>query len=217
MPFTELITPSVAQTQEAREAILGPVWSTIVPIVFKYSGFETRAKGHMVIRDNVNVPDSTFLPVLGFGITSFCTIMSNRANPVAEYKDPADFYNVVNSDDFKGFAEMIKPIATAKPIPEVYETDVSPKEVFTSPVSEIFRIKIHGDQAKETAARAEWENFMKTLNGKKALSGVSINLEERLFLGIVGWESFEVSHLLNPFHGARKLKFTGSRKIFGRN
>ncbi|PQE22430.1 hypothetical protein CJF31_00001323 [Rutstroemia sp. NJR-2017a BVV2] len=139
---------------------------------------------------------------------------ANTANVVAEYKDPADFYNLINSDEFSNdVGQMLKSFATARTVPGIYETDVSPKEVFTSPVSEIFRIKIHGDQAKETTARAEWENFTKTLNGKKVLSGVSINLEERLFLGIVGWESFEVSRLLNPFHWARKLKFTGSRKI----
>ncbi|PQE28709.1 hypothetical protein CJF32_00003911 [Rutstroemia sp. NJR-2017a WRK4] len=174
MPFTEIITPSIAQTQEAREAIFGPVWSALVPIVFKYSGIETRAKGHMLSRDNETVPDTAFLPVFGF-----------------EYKDPADFYNVISSDEFKAFGQILKPFATARPTPEVYDTDLSPKELFTSPVSEIFRIKISGDQAEETTARAEWENFTKTLNGKKVLSGVSINLEERLFLGIVGWESIE--------------------------
>ncbi|PQE20558.1 hypothetical protein CJF30_00001900 [Rutstroemia sp. NJR-2017a BBW] len=129
----------------------------------------------MLIRDNEKLPDSVFLPVFGF-----------------EYKDPADFYNLISSDEFlNDVGQMLKSFATARTVPGIYESDVSPKEVFTSPVSEVFRIKIHGDQAKEATARAEWENFTKKLNGKKVLSGVSINLEERLFLGIVGWESLE--------------------------
>ncbi|KAM3086323.1 hypothetical protein ACMFMG_000459 [Clarireedia jacksonii] len=174
MPFTEIVTASIAQTQEAREAFHGPVWSTLAPIVSKFSGCETQVKGHMLIQNNEKIPDSTFLPVLGF-----------------EYNDSADFYKVIKSDDFKDFVESIKPIATAKVIPEVYETDVLPKEVFSSPVSEIFRIKIYDDQTKETTARAEWEKFSNTLNEKNVLSGVSINLDERLFLGVVGWKSFE--------------------------
>jgi hypothetical protein len=79
MYITEIVTPSMVQTQEARETMFGPAWSATYPIVFKYSGLETRAKGQMLIRDNEKLPDSAFLPVFGFGIHFAPSILRHDA------------------------------------------------------------------------------------------------------------------------------------------
>lgn len=60
---------------------------------------------------------------------------------------------------------------------------------------EVFRINIGDDSGKETTARTAWEALANSLTRTDVLSGVSVNLPERLFLGMIGWSGIEVSSL----------------------
>ncbi|KAF7861655.1 uncharacterized protein EAF02_010609 [Botrytis sinoallii] len=131
-------------------------------------GFVLGAAGHKLIENNVAVAEPSFNPILGI-----------------EWEDSKYFDDFVKSEQFPTFIAKIKPHITAPPRPEVYETDLSPKDIFASPIIEVFRINIHEDSEKGNAAKTAWEAFAKALKDTHILSGVSVNLPERLFLGLI--------------------------------
>ena len=93
---------------------------------------------------------------------------------------------------------MIRHIVTGPPLLQLYETNVSPKDINLAPVLEIIRVPVSDVQSIEAAERI-WERLSRFLAeytpGKNPLVtyGKSLNLEEGLFVGIVGWSSSEVS------------------------
>ncbi|KAF7947483.1 hypothetical protein EAE96_008570 [Botrytis aclada] len=174
MPFTELIKPSFVQSAESRDAFANTVIPAMRTFIKSGPGFISGAAGHSLIENNVAVPESSFMPIVG-----------------VEWEDSKSFHAVVQSEQFPLFVEKIKPHLTAPASPELYETDLSPKDIFASPIIEIFRINIHEDSEREPAAKTAWKAFAKALKGTHILSGVSVNLPERLFLGLVGWSGIE--------------------------
>lgn len=82
--------------------------------------------------------------------------------------------------------------------PAVYETGSSPSAVFDSPLTEVFRFPAGNEFAlKDTIAG--WEGYVAALqkstwgSGIKVIGGKSVNLDEPLWVGIVGWDDAEVS------------------------
>lgn len=59
-------------------------------------------------------------------------------------------------------------------------------------MTEVFRAVIGQDEEKEASVKKAWAEFVKSLGVKTSLGGVSINVEERMFLGMLGWETEEV-------------------------
>lgn len=84
------------------------------------------------------------------------------------------------------------PLVTAPAFPELYETDVLPLVVYGSPLTEVFKLKIGDDKEKEERAKETWKNLISFIGNSKSLSGVSVNIEEKTFLGVIGWESQQV-------------------------
>ncbi|TGO63133.1 hypothetical protein BCON_0015g00620 [Botryotinia convoluta] len=174
MPFTEFIKPSIVQSDESRDAFANTVVPAIRSFIKSAPGFKLGTAGHSLFENNVAVPASSFIPIVGI-----------------EWEDPKSFHGLVQSEQFPVFIEKIKPYLTAPTSPELYETDISPKDIFASLIIEIFRINIHEDSEKETAAKTAWEALAKALKGTHILSGVSVNLPEKLFLGLIGWSGIE--------------------------
>ncbi|KAF5872253.1 uncharacterized protein Bfra_005607 [Botrytis fragariae] len=174
MPFTEFIKPSIVQSDGSRDDFANTIVPAIRSFIKSAPGFKLGTTGHSLFENNVAVPESSFIPIVGI-----------------EWENPDSFHSIVQSERFPVFVEKIKPYLTAPASPELYETDISPKDIFASPVIEIFRINVHEDSEKETAARTAWEALAKALKGTNILSGVSVNLPEKLFLGLIGWSGIE--------------------------
>jgi hypothetical protein len=84
------------------------------------------------------------------------------------------------------------PFFTELKMPQLYETDVFPISVYGSTLTEVFRVEIGEDEEKKANIIVAWENFVESIRAVKSLSGVSINMETKTFLGIIGWDSEEV-------------------------
>lgn len=101
-----------------------------------------------------------------------------------------NFEDFFGGSTFPTLGAKITAHATAPAQPQVFETDLGPHDVFAAAVTEVFRIKL-GDAEK---AKLFWNAFTKSIpNRNTSISGKSLNLEEELFVGIIGWESTEVS------------------------
>ncbi|KAF7860361.1 hypothetical protein EAF04_008488 [Stromatinia cepivora] len=174
MPFTELVIPPLIQSDEARDAFNNTIFPTLASILTPVPGFILSASGQIMAENNVTVPESGFYPVLG-----------------VEWKDPKYFHEFGQSKEFQAFLPAIKPYISAPPGPELYETDTSPRDILASPIIDVFRINIRDDPTKETAAKTAWEELVRALGDANFLSGVSINLPERLFVGMIGWSGVE--------------------------
>ncbi|TGO13625.1 hypothetical protein BTUL_0066g00140 [Botrytis tulipae] len=174
MPFTEFIRPPIVQSDGSRDAFTNTVVPAIRTLIRSAPGFILGTAGHSLFENNAAVPKSSFIPIVGI-----------------EWDNPDSFHGLVQGEHFPVFIEKIKPYLTAPTSPELYETDISPKDIFASPIIEVFRINVHEDSEKETAAETAWEAFAKALKGTHILSGVSLNLPERLFLGLIGWSGIE--------------------------
>lgn len=87
---------------------------------------------------------------------------------------------------------MVKPYALAPPNPQLYETDVGPSGVFAATLTEVWQVKL----GEEEKAKQAWKTFItavEALGAVKSSSGTSLNQEEKQFVGIIGWDSVEVS------------------------
>ena len=89
----------------------------------------------------------------------------------------------------------MKPYAAGPAVPQLYETNASPVSAFSLPLTEVFRVEIPGTEEMKRAKQT-WELFETALksNSKnvQVLNGLSTNLEEKLFLGVIGWKASEV-------------------------
>lgn len=94
----------------------------------------------------------------------------------------------------------MKPHSVAPPVPQLYETDFEPNKVFGSALTEVWQVKIGEGDGKVAESRGAWEKFVTAVavaggvdgNGR-SIQGTSLNLEERRWVGVLGWESNEVS------------------------
>ena len=97
------------------------------------------------------------------------------------------------------------PLFSGAPKIQIYHTDLSPKAVFTSRLTEVFRIRLGAGGNEFAVVRDTWFNFVagleRSLPTLPSLSGSSLNLDQHLFLGIIGWEGTEVSN-----QGVRMIK-----------
>jgi hypothetical protein len=80
---------------------------------------------------------------------------------------------------------------------QLYETNKSPKDAAVAPVVEIVRVSITNAESRK-AAEQVWEKMSQFLiEGYErhiaVTYGTSLNLEESVIVGILGWPSFEVS------------------------
>lgn len=99
---------------------------------------------------------------------------------------------VVTSPAFENIRPLFLPLVTEVAGPQLYDTDVYPKSVYRSALTEVFRVNIGEDEEKKANIEEAWGNFVKSIGTVNSLSGVSVNVEEKTFLGMIGWGSEEV-------------------------
>jgi hypothetical protein len=133
---------------------------------------------------------------IGIGMLSSLESCFEVSNNLTEWENPDALQKVLDSDRFKTFgATVVKPYAAGPAVPQLYETNASPVYAFSSPLTEIFRVEIPGTEEMKRAKQT-WKLFETALksNSKdvQVLSGLSMNLEEKLFLGAIGWKASEV-------------------------
>lgn len=99
----------------------------------------------------------------------------------------------------------MKPHSVAPPVPQLYETDFEPNKVFGSASTEVWQVKIGEGDGKVAESREAWDNFVTAVevavgvNGiGRSIQGTSLNLEERRWVGVLGWESDQVSLIFLP-------------------
>jgi hypothetical protein len=115
-------------------------------------------------------------------------------------KTPPIFNIFVASDNFQNFKSVVKPHSVAPPVPQLYNTDFGPREVFGSALTEVWQVKIGEGDENVVEARGAWEKSVSAVaeaggvneNGD-SIQGTSLNLEEKRWVGALGWESSEVS------------------------
>jgi hypothetical protein len=89
------------------------------------------------------------------------------------------------------------------PVPQLYNTDIQPVNVFGNAFTEAWQVRIGEGDKIAGESKAAWEKFVRAvaeaggmIGDGKSFHGTSLNLEERRWIGALGWESSEVS--LNP-------------------
>jgi hypothetical protein len=92
------------------------------------------------------------------------------------------------------------PHSIAPPVPQLYNTDSEPTKVFGSTLTEVWQVKIGEGSEKVAESREAWKKFVTAVaeasgsNGtEESIQGPSVNLEEKRWVGVLGWESMEVS------------------------
>ncbi|ESZ97736.1 hypothetical protein SBOR_1861 [Sclerotinia borealis F-4128] len=154
MTFTELVIPSLVQSDEAREAFNNNILPALISMASQFPGFMLSVSGQISIENNEAVLESIFQPFLSL-----------------EWDDSQSFYNATQSEKFQAFGATFKSYFTAPPSPQVYETDISPRDIFASPVTDVFRINIRDDPMREAAAKTAWGELVKALGDAKVLNG----------------------------------------------
>ncbi|CAD6448797.1 027a9b7e-ba0c-454a-9b59-b996a237db17 [Sclerotinia trifoliorum] len=108
-----------------------------------------------------------------------------------QWKDLKYLHEFLQSTEFRAFLPYIKPHVAGPAGAELYETDISSRDILASRIIDVFRVNIRDDATKEIAAKTAWEEWMKASGDANFLSGVSVNLPERLFIGMIGWSRVE--------------------------
>lgn len=96
----------------------------------------------------------------------------------------------------KALPQKIGPYLTAPPVPQLFETN-SPLAVFSSEITEVYRIKVEGGGSRGVVDAA-WGAYVAALVkgglDVKETNGSGVGNTEDLFVGILGWESSEVCY-----------------------
>ncbi|KAJ5192201.1 hypothetical protein N7449_008343 [Penicillium cf. viridicatum] len=179
MAFTEFVVPTL-KTDPATEATftteIAPHLIKILdthatPPKFKYFG--------KILLENGNDVSGDFRLCVGL-----------------EWEDASHFNTFVASENFQTFKSIVKPHSVAPPVPQLYNTDLEPTGVFGSALTEVWQVKIGEGDGKVVEARGAWEKFVNAVteaggvNG--SIQGTSLNLEEKRWVGVLGWESSEI-------------------------
>lgn len=85
---------------------------------------------------------------------------------------------------------------TGPPTLQLFETNESPKDAASAAVVEIIRVGVSNPKDTEASLQA-WGKISRFLASKEGFQahvtyGKSLNLEEEIVVGIIGWLSFDV-------------------------
>lgn len=122
------------------------------------------------------------------------------ANASIEWAEQAHFDSFVASENFQIFKDKVLPHSHALPVPQLYNTDVQPAIVFRKALTEVWQVKIGEGNERAEECKVAWNKFVSAvaeaggvLGDEQKFHGPSLNLEERRWVGALGWESSEVS------------------------
>ncbi|CAN9265030.1 unnamed protein product [Alternaria alternata] len=183
MAFTEFVIPTL-KTDPATEAVftnkIGPF---LVEILDKHATPPKHKYFGKILLENGNDVSGDFRLAVGL-----------------EWKDASHFQSFVDSEDFEvTFKSLVIPHSIAPPVPQLYNTDSEPTKVFGSTLTEVWQVKIGEGSEKVAESREAWKKFVTAVaeasgsNGtEESIQGPSVNLEEKRWVGVLGWESMEI-------------------------
>ena len=126
--------------------------------------------------------------------------MRPDADAFTEWEDQEHFDPFVASENFQIFKDRVLPYSHALPVPQLYSTDVQPCNVLGDALTEVWQVKIGERDDKAAESEAAWEKFVHAVteaggvtDDEERFHGKSLNLEERRWVGALGWKSGEVS------------------------
>lgn len=117
----------------------------------------------------------------------------------AEWASQEDFTNIVNLPDFMATLGGVSDFVSTPVKASLFKTDKGPSVVVKGNLIEIFRIPLRNEDSATSEAQKLWDAFVEQVKFagagalKETASGPSVNLEERKFVGIVGWKDEAVS------------------------
>ncbi|OOQ90589.1 hypothetical protein PEBR_03767 [Penicillium brasilianum] len=140
----------------------------------------------------------------------------NRGFLLFEWNKVESFHSFVASDQFAGFAALIRHLVTGPSTLQLCETNLSPKDAASASSIEVIRVTVpSAENAK--AALEIWEKISlkaKARFGDKVgiTYGKSQNLDEEVIAGIIGWsrpedcvQATEAGVLADFFQSLREL------------
>ena len=86
------------------------------------------------------------------------------------------------------------------PVPQLYNTDVQPCNVFGGALTEVWQVETGNMDDKAAESEVAWKKFVNAVaeaggvtEDEESFYGKSLDLEERRWVGTLGWKSSEVS------------------------
>jgi hypothetical protein len=229
MAFTEFVVPTLKTDPETEATFITELAPFLIKILdthttppkFRYFGKILLENGNDVSGDFrlvVGLGSSLHLPSLSLPY-SFCRHLrpcptgipfpvlavapiqtQSDADTSTEWADEPHFDTFVASENFQIFKDRVLPYSHALPVPQLYNTNIEPGNVFGNALTEVWQVKIGEGNGKVAESRGAWEKFVSAvaeadgINGKvESFQGTSLNLEERRWVSALGWESSEVS------------------------
>jgi len=173
MAITEFVLPPVKQDESTRSKYQ-ETWPAFIETIKPAVGGKGQFFAPILTENDVNV-QSAVKYALGL-----------------EWENTQNIYDFIATPGFHAHAAKMIPLLTAPLVLEIYHTDLSPRAVFSSPLTEVFRIKLGAGGSGYDLVRDTWINFVAALEsstpGLPSVHGSSLNLDQQLFLGVIGWE-----------------------------
>ncbi|KAJ5202567.1 hypothetical protein N7449_004646 [Penicillium cf. viridicatum] len=182
MPFTEFVVPTLKKDPATEATFTTEIAPLLIKILDTHATPPKAKYFGKILLENGNDVSGDFRLCVGL-----------------EWEDASHFNTFVASENFENFKSFVKPHSVAPPVPQLYNTDLGPSEVFGSALTEVWQVKIGERDEKVVEARGAWEKFVSAIaeadgvNGNgDSIQGTSLNLEEKRWVGVVGWESSEM-------------------------
>lgn len=116
-----------------------------------------------------------------------------------EWPSEEAFNSVLASETFPAFVGPFKPLLAGAPELQLFDTHVGPLDVVSAPLTEIIRIQLKDEAESAAMAKDAWSVLVKSMgNAVPVTCGISLNLKEGVFMGAIGWKSFEVCRMNRP-------------------
>ena len=111
-----------------------------------------------------------------------------------EWRAMSDFDAFSVSNEYHTMIGATKPFVVGPSKLQMFETNASPFNSATAPLTAVHRTSIKGSESKNAAEKV-WADFAKKVGVelKGFAHGVSVNLEEEVYLGLLGWEEMGVT------------------------
>lgn len=191
MPFTELAIPKLKAGPEVKAAFSAQ-WPTSAKILASQPDI-VRAFFGSVIRENDISTEEENKPILVLGMSNSLRPGSSMLTCALEWTKEEAFNSFLASEDFAAFLGPVKPLAAGPADLQMFDTDVGPLGVVSEPLTEIIRIQLKDDAESVAVTKDAWTALVKAIGGAVPVAyGPSLNLKDKVFMGTIGWKSFEV-------------------------
>jgi hypothetical protein len=193
MPFTEVIIPNFKQDSSTRDA-MQKVWPSASDVFQRTASILSGLAGPIVLKNGMDVRD---------GLNLMCLFGELNSTPIAvsilvtncceEWESQNGFEDFLSSKEFETFIGHVGPLLTEPATPQLFRTNATPRDLTESPITEIVRLPADPNYPRDSV----WEQLIAAIethsgHAHPSIFGHSVNLEPRLWLGIVTWDSHEV-------------------------